>query len=52
MQGFNEVTSAIRLAATMYSFLHSLFPTRFLEGVFDEACVDRGIRLRGSVKKS
>ena len=50
MQGFNEATSAIRLAATMYSFLH-FFPTRFLEGVFDEACVGRGILARGNVKK-
>ena len=48
---FNEATSVIQLAATMYSFLHSFFPIGFLEGVFDEACVDRGIRPRGSVKK-
>ena len=52
MQDFNEATSAKRLAATMYSFLHSFFPTGVLEGVFDEACVGRGIRPRGSVKKS
>ena len=48
---FNESTSAIQLVVTIYSFLHSFFPTRFLEGVFDEACVDRGIRPRGSVKR-
>jgi hypothetical protein len=49
---FNETTCAIQSTNAMYSFLRELFfPTRFLFGVFNEACAYRGKRPRGSVVK-
>ena len=49
---FNETTCAMQLTNTIYSFLQEpLFPTRFLDGVFIEACASCGNRPRESVVK-
>jgi len=49
---FNETTCAMQLTNVMYSFLQEpFFPTRFSDGVFNEACAYRGNRPRGSVVK-
>ena len=49
---FNETTCARQLTNAMYSFLQEpFFPTGFSDGVFNEACAYRGIRLRESVVK-
>ena len=49
---FNETTCAMQLMNVMYFFLQEpFFPTRFLDGVFSEACAYRGNRPRGGVVK-
>jgi hypothetical protein len=49
---FNETTCAMQLTNVMYSFLQEpFFPTRFSDGVFNEACAYRGNRPRESVVK-
>jgi len=49
---FNETTCAMQLTNAMYSFLQEpFFLTKFLDGVFNEACAYRGNRPRWSVVK-
>ena len=49
---FNKTTCAMQLTNAIYSFLHELFfPSRFLDGVFNETCAYRGNRPRRSVVK-
>ena len=47
---FNETTCAMQLPNVMYSFLQEpFFPTRFLDGVFNEARAYCGNRPRGTI---
>ena len=49
---FNETTCAMQLTNVMYSFFQEpFFPTRFSDGVFNEACAYHGNRPRESVVK-
>ena len=49
---FNETTCAMQLTNAMHFFLREpFFPTRFSDGVFNEACAYRGNSPRGSVVK-